>query len=73
MRLQVELIGIDGSGGVSNSAAISFESHARNFKAFIQCIESGAPFEINGIDARKAVEIVWQYIIPLKKGNVNYF
>jgi len=49
---------IEGGGGVSDPGAIPFEPHARNIAAFIDSIESGNEFEINGHEARKAVEIV---------------
>jgi predicted dehydrogenase len=49
---------IDGGGGVSDPAAIPFEPHARNIAAFIRSVETGAPFEIDGREARKAVEII---------------
>ena len=50
--------GIEGGGGVSDPAAIPFEPHARNIAAFIDSVETGKPFEIDGPEARKAVEIV---------------
>jgi predicted dehydrogenase len=37
---------------------IPFEPHAKNIAAFINAVESGKTFEINGSEARKAVEIV---------------
>lgn len=49
---------IEGGGGVSDPGAIPFEPHARNIAAFIDSIEKGTIFEINGHEARKAVEIV---------------
>ncbi|WP_318348434.1 Gfo/Idh/MocA family protein [Aquipluma nitroreducens] len=49
---------IEGGGGVSDPGAIPFEPHAKNIAAFIDSIETGIPFEINGHEARKAVEIV---------------
>jgi UDP-N-acetyl-2-amino-2-deoxyglucuronate dehydrogenase len=49
---------IIGGGGVSDPAAIPFEPHARNIAAFIDSIESGHPFEVDGTEARKAVEII---------------
>jgi predicted dehydrogenase len=47
-----------GGSGVSDPAAISFRNHAKNISAFIQGIEEDRPFEINGLEARKAVKIV---------------
>lgn len=49
---------IEGGGGVSDPAAIQFEPHARNITAFLDSIESGSRFQIDGPEARKAVEIV---------------
>jgi predicted dehydrogenase len=49
---------IEGGGGVSDPAAIPFEPHARNIAAFIDSIEEERPFEIDGTEARKAVEII---------------
>lgn len=49
---------IEGGGGVSDPGAIPFEPHAKNIAAFIDSIETGKTFEINGLEARKAVEIV---------------
>jgi UDP-N-acetyl-2-amino-2-deoxyglucuronate dehydrogenase len=49
---------IEGGGGVADPAAIPFEPHARNIAAFIESVESGHRFEIDGREARKAVEII---------------
>ncbi len=49
---------IEGGGGVADPAAISFENHAKNLAAFIQAIEEKRPFEIDGREARKSVEII---------------
>ncbi|MBK8884710.1 MAG: Gfo/Idh/MocA family oxidoreductase [Bacteroidales bacterium] len=49
---------IEGGGGVSDPAAIPFEPHARNIAAFIKAVETGNPFEVDGSEARKAVEII---------------
>lgn len=49
---------ITGGGGVSDPAAIPFEPHAKNISAFIGSVESGTPFQIEGREARKAVEII---------------
>lgn len=46
------------AAGASDPAAIPFELHAANIAAFITSVESGKPFEIDGKEARKAVEIV---------------
>ncbi|MGV8138894.1 MAG: Gfo/Idh/MocA family protein [Mangrovibacterium sp.] len=49
---------IDGRGGVSDPTAILFEPHAKNIAAFIDSLEKGKPFEIDGKEARKSVEII---------------
>lgn len=49
---------ISGGGGVADPAAIEYENHTRNFKAFIDSLESGVEFSINGHEARKAVELI---------------
>ena len=49
---------IEGGGGVSDPGAIPFEPNAKNISAFIDSIEFGKTFEINGQESRKAVEIV---------------
>ena len=49
---------ISGGGGVSDPAAISYENHTRNFKAFLDALETGKDFWIDGSEARKAVEVI---------------
>jgi predicted dehydrogenase len=49
---------IEGGGGVADPAAISYENHTRNFQAFIESLESGKDFWIDGREARKAVEVI---------------
>jgi len=49
---------IEGGGGVSDPGAIPFEPHSKNIAAFIDSVETGKTFEIDGNEARKAVEIV---------------
>ena len=49
---------IEGGGGVADPAAISYENHTRNFQAFIESLESGTDFWIDGREARKAVEVI---------------
>jgi len=49
---------IEGGGGVSDPAAISYENHTRNFRAFIESLETGEDFWIDGREARKAVEVI---------------
>ena len=49
---------IKSGGGVADPAAISHTNHTRNFKAFIDALESGREFCISGAEARKAVEVI---------------
>ncbi len=49
---------VSGGGGVADPAAIDYENHTRNFKAFIDSLETGEEFSINGRQARKAVELI---------------
>ena len=49
---------VKGLGGVADPAAISHELHTRNFKAFINALESGKDFALSGTEARKAVELI---------------
>jgi len=49
---------IEGGGGVSDPMAIPSEPHARNIGAFLKSLELEEPFEIDGFEARKSVEIV---------------
>ncbi|MBW8040221.1 MAG: Gfo/Idh/MocA family oxidoreductase [Planctomycetes bacterium] len=49
---------IEGGGGVSDPAAITHDNHTRNFKAFLDALETGEDFWISGTEARKAVEVI---------------
>jgi predicted dehydrogenase len=49
---------IEGGGGVSDPGAIPFRPHAENIAAFIDSVETGKSFEVEGSEARKAVEII---------------
>lgn len=64
---------IEGGGGVSDPAAIPFEPHARNIAAFITSIEEGKPFEVDGPEARKAVEIVLAIYSSARRKRPFYF
>jgi len=64
---------IDGGGGVSDPMAISFEPHARNIAAFIDSIEENKPFEIDGKEARKSVEIVLGIYESAKENKEIFF
>lgn len=49
---------ITGEGAVSDPAALDYENHARNYRAFLNALEEGRKFEIDGAEARKAVELI---------------
>ncbi|HTE24133.1 Gfo/Idh/MocA family protein [Flavitalea sp.] len=56
--IRKQFANVEGGGGASDPKAIPFEPHARNIGAFIEAIEQGRTFEIDGTEARKAIEIV---------------
>jgi predicted dehydrogenase len=64
---------IEGGGGVSDPSAIPFEPHARNIAAFIGSVEADRPFEIDGPEARKAVEIILAIYASAKQMKPFYF
>jgi predicted dehydrogenase len=64
---------VEGGGGVSDPAAIPFEPHARNIAAFIESVERNLPFEIDSLEARKAVEIVLAIYNSSRKQQIFYF
>lgn len=61
---------IEGGGGVADPAAITFENHAKNLAAFIQSVEEGRPFEIDGPEARKSVEIIVDIYRSQREGRI---
>jgi predicted dehydrogenase len=60
-------------GGVANPADINYQGHINNIKAFVESIENNRPFEIDGAEARKSVEIIRRIYgdAGLKQGQVN--
>ena len=50
--------GVHGGGGVSDPAAIPYENHTSNIAAFLKAIETNTDFDIDGSEARKAVELI---------------
>ena len=64
---------IEGGGGVSDPSAISYQPHQKNIAAFIESVEASRPFEINGVEARKAVEIVLAIYASAKDGKPYFF
>lgn len=61
---------IQGGGGVADPSAISYINHAKNISSFIDAIEKKAPFEIDGPEAKKAVEIVLDMYRAANEKNV---
>ena len=43
---------------VSDPAALEHENHTRNFRAFLSALDEGRRFEVDGAEARKAVELI---------------
>ena len=64
---------IVGGGGVSDPAAIPFEPHAHNISAFVDSVETGKPFEVDGTEARKAVEIILAIYSSARERRPFYF
>ena len=64
---------IEGGGGVSDPGAIQFEPHARNIKAFIDSLDYGQKFEIDGNESRKSVEIVLGIYNSSKENKMFFF
>jgi predicted dehydrogenase len=64
---------IEGGGGTSDPAAIPFQPHAKNIAAFINSIEKGQAFEIDGLEARKSVEIILAIYQSAKKQSMFHF
>ncbi|OHB45955.1 MAG: hypothetical protein A2Y13_05385 [Planctomycetes bacterium GWC2_45_44] len=47
-----------GQGGFSDPAAIAHTNHARNFRAFLESLDSEKKFNLDGREGRKAVELI---------------
>ncbi len=45
-------------GGVADPAAMTHHNHTKNIASFLAAIDKNKPFDIDGFEARKAVEIV---------------
>ncbi len=58
IEVRKQFMKIEGGGGVADPAAISYENHRRNFQAFLEALESGEHFWIDGPEARKAVQVI---------------
>lgn len=49
---------ISGLGGVANPANIKHEGHTKNFAAFLEALQDGGKFALDGSEGRKAVELI---------------
>jgi len=58
LKIREQFGQVKGKGGVADPAAIDYQNHTRNFKAFIDAIETGKDFCIGADQARKAVEVI---------------
>ena len=61
---------IEGGGGVADPAAITHENHTRNFKAFLDAMDQGEDFWIDGAEARKAVEVILAIYQSAREGRL---
>jgi predicted dehydrogenase len=61
---------IEGGGGVADPAAIPYRNHTRNFKAFLDALEKGEKFAIDGCEARKSVEVILALYKSAQKGKL---
>ncbi len=67
-EIRRQFMKIEGGGGVADPAAINYENHTRNFKAFLEALEKGEDFSISGPEARKAVEVILAIYKSAKEG-----
>lgn len=57
-NIRIQYARNESAAGAADPSSIPFELHAKNIAAFVSSVETGSPFEIDGNEARKAVEIV---------------
>jgi len=67
-QVRKKFMTIQGGGGVADPAAITHENHTRNFKAFLEALETKRDFWISGPEARKAVEVILAIYRSAKEG-----
>ncbi len=70
VEVRKQFMKIEGGGGVADPAAIDYENHTRNFKAFLESLESGKDFWIDGPEARKAVEVILAIYESAREGKL---
>ena len=69
-EVRKQFMKIEGGGGVADPAAIDYENHTRNFKAFLEALEKGEDFWISGPEARKAVEVILAIYESAREGKL---
>ncbi len=69
-EIRRQFMKIEGGGGVADPAAINYENHTRNFKAFLDALEKGEDFSISGPEARKAVEVILAIYKSAREGRL---
>lgn len=57
-----------GNGGESDPMAIDYELHKRNIRSFLDGVDRGADFGLNGLEARKAVEVIEAIYTSAERG-----
>ena len=72
-RIRTQYAKNESGGGAADPSSIPFELHAKNIAAFISSVETGSPFEIDGKEARKAVEIVLAMYISARENRTFQF
>ena len=60
------------SGGAADPSAMTHHNHTKNIQSFLNSIEKKLPFDIDGSEARKAVEIIYAIYESQKKGKIIY-
>jgi UDP-N-acetyl-2-amino-2-deoxyglucuronate dehydrogenase len=70
VEVRKQFMKIEGGGGVADPAAIGYENHRRNFKAFLDALEKGEDFWISGPEARKAVQVILAIYESAREGKL---
>ena len=72
-QIRTQYATTESGGGAADPSSIPFELHAKNIAAFISAVETGKSFEIDGNEARKAVEIILTMYISAKENRSFQF
>lgn len=70
IEVRKQFMKIEGGGGVADPAAISYENHTRNFKAFLESLDQDEHFWIDGPEARRAVEVILAIYESAREGKL---